>query len=725
MAFSTDIQKEKIEKIGMIVLTPRKRITGWSLYAANIYSVPFSLGIPVRLYDQFQRVSGTFRYKHYERVSSLSALAAAGDFHYDNDTQTLYVYTDDGDPDARAPLPTDDYPGLTVEFEIHLATRPVYGRRDPLDGTFSDVVDWRPVIASAPLANNGTSVDLFGFQPINLSTIEIANDGWMNELLYDVSWRQAGVKAFMLVGNDYEKAIQSLGVVQIFAGFVDSISETGRIVSVNCADYSRRLDDPVSLPLKFNTTDFPNVDPAAVKANEEWYVRRIIGAVDAVEPVNVDYNATPGTTVNRDFITHLDEGTQGDVTVTVDHTAPNTPTRTYFTTPPPFNTYDCIVLTHSGTPFRVPVGAVNRALQYIDHPAIGGRTIIAGDTGFRSYIGAVWVIDRNGNIYDLDSGDEFVAFSLGGALGFSLKDNVEASWLVTPFDPSQDRVYVRVYGRKDLPQYDDATDIGALSAASGVAAEGVSMIAQVLYDAGFSDAEIDKDSFSSVGSGSHTLGIAIPAQRANSPQTYKDVLGELLLSEIWKLGLTIDFSTGKMKMGLAALQPFPAPYDYQIDKTEIADLSWEQDYADIYSRIRSRFKIADATSFPVEGFQLETLSAVADSKIAAHVHGVNQTYDVNLRLFDEDEAQEITDRFSFIMGDRRAKYSMKLPFTQLINARVGVNYQVTRDHLPGFAYAFEAENQRTLNLLEVQKDLSNATLILDDQKGIQDNSGDW
>jgi hypothetical protein len=60
-----------------------------------------------------------------------------------------------------------------------------------------------------------------------------------------------------------------------------------------------------------------------------------------------------------------------------------------------------------------------------------------------------------------------------------------------------------------------------------------------------------------------------------------------------------------------------------------------------------------------------------------------------------------------------------------VNANVGVNYQVTRDHLPGFEYSFEAENQRTMNLVEVQKDLSSVSLVLDDQKGVSDNSGDW
>jgi hypothetical protein len=255
-----------------------------------------------------------------------------------------------------------------------------------------------------------------------------------------------------------------------------------------------------------------------------------------------------------------------------------------------------------------------------------------------------------------------------------------------------------------------------------VGADGVSLIARALQAAAFYNDQWDKDSFEAVGADSHTLGYLVPNERGGKPQTYKEVIAKLLTSQLWKLGLTVT-TTGHVKLGLAAVQPFPAPFDYAVDKTEFLEFSWEQDYADVYSDVVAKFKVAKS-SFSA-AIPLSTTTVEKESLVAKYVHLAKATFEVELSQFDEDEGDTAASRIMFVLGERRGVYKIRLPYTQLLNAKVGANYQITRDHLPGFAYAFDAENARTLNLIEVQKDLASVHLLMDDQKGIQDNSGDW
>lgn len=712
MGYLTDLPKESFEKIGLVVVSPRVRHTGWTNIGGQKYQTTFELGVPTGLWETYNAASPAQAFRT-ANIGSVSPTA----FHYDHETKLLTMETFGGDPDSST------LPGVTVEFEVHLSTRPIYGRRDPLSSTFADIVEWEPAITQAPTANNGSQNDIFGFQPVNIANIEIANNGWMNELLYDVSWNLAPIRAYLLVGSDYEKAVQSSGVVMTFYGYVTGISENAKVVSLACSDYTKKLD------LKYATRVFAlgmgTPDPDAITENP-WPIPKLYGAVDGMEPVNIDYADPATTSTNRKWVTHDSElNAAGDLTLTIDHLAANTTTRTYFTTTPGLNVFDQVQLNHGSGVQRVIVTAVNRALKYIDHQIVA-RTVLAGETAFRPFVANVIIVDRDGTVFTPIYGVDYSTFNDVGQqyMGLLFANNFEASLGLThtPFNPSRDKVYARVYGTSDLFTYSDATPVGGLSEASGVGADGVSILARVLNAAAIYNDQWDKDTFSAVGADSHTLGVLVPAERGGEPQTYKEVIAQILLSQLWKLGLVLT-STGHVKLGLVAVQPFPSPFDYAVDKTEFLEFSWEQDYADIYSDLVARYKIAKSGATGANPLKTSTLAK--ESLRAKYVHLVNATYQVDLLQFDESEADTAAAHLMFVLGERRGFYRLRLPYTQLLNAKVGANYQITRDHLPGFAYAFDAENARTLNLIEVQKDLSSVQLVLEDQKGIQDNSGDW
>lgn len=742
MAFSTEIEKEENEKITLVVVSPRKRVTGWSTLAPNIYYKYVPYGVPTEIFDYFNGAGTLF----FERKSSIGALNPAGrTYYWEAETQVLTVTHPSGNPDSLS------YPGLTVQFDVAIATRPVYGRRDPFDSTWPDIVSWEPALTSAPTASMGTSDDFFGYQPSSLSEIRFANNGWFNKYTYDFSFKQAPVKIYVSLGLDYERAILAGDVFQIFKGFASSISESESEIALGVKDFSELLEQEYYLNVTYNDLSlaFPALDPAAV--NGLWRIPRLYGVVERAEPVNVNFNATASTTNNREWATHYYDGSNhGAVSVTVDHTAGDPVGTATFLTTPPFNVGDTGTLRRNGVFYGIVVTSVDRTAKTISYASAAGVGVIppaahiAGDTFARSFVANVIISTDDKTHWVLCAGVHYVASvdapSFTGR--FTLVNNFEGlvPGFPGPFDPENHRIYCRLYGPKDLTTYADASTVGTLSEASGVDSDGVSLLFRMLRDARLAADDIDTASFTSVGAASHALGVLIPPTLGGERQTYKDVISQILLSQIWKVANKIG-TDGKLRLGLSAVGPMSGA-DYSINNTEFDALSWEQDYADIYSSFKIKFRVpvvgerlsvyangpnvnANLADAFVLGDCLFWTGSILTTDMASSLHKVSRVYEATLLQFDPQEALETALRISIILRDRRAFYRLRVPYTQLVKSEIGKAYQITRDHLPGFDYVFDAENSRNVRLIEVQKDVLGSSVTFEDQKAIEDGAGSW
>jgi hypothetical protein len=721
MAFSTNIADQSIEKHSLVVIRPRKRLVDWNIVSGSIYSKSFSLGKVTRVWNEYNNTDGL--------TEGGSPSLSSGQFYYDQTTETLYV-DNPIDPDLNT------YPGMTVEFELNISDAPFTGPRDPLNNN-SETIDWIPYLKNIPQSQNGSQDTLYGFIPLIQSNLSILNgDGFFNDLLHECSFYLCPVKVYILANPDYEKGVLFSDVQEIFLGFSSGMEYRDDELNISCVDYNTFFDREFSLPVRMNTSQFPLAEPDSVSPGQEWYARRIYGMVDGFRPINIDYNATPATNNNRDWVVRdLENDTDdlaGNLNYTVDHLAANTGTRTYFTDPPAYNIGDWIILNNNSVNYYVEVEDVNRSLKYIDHEPLV-RTIIAGDTGTRYDVARVIVMSEDGTIpYWLRPGIDYTLFNNTtlDVSGFVMADNWEAALSFTDnggiFDPSKNPIYVRAYSSSWVGSYYSSNDVGTLAENSGRSSQAVTILHKIINSSGFDISLIDENTFSAATN--QSLGFSVPASHTqiNLP-TYKSLMSQILSSMLWKLSFVTDGS--EIKVGLVEVGPFVGSGDYTADETEHNNFTYKHDYGDVYSDILINYSTKERV---IDGGVLgssvwEFLQGLTTSECFAgkHLHLASKTFSTSILQYDPLEAQVISDRYSFILGDRRGIYSIILGQEFLNSVNLGAEYVLKRERLPGFSFVYGTEQERQLELIEVQKSSQAVSIVLEDQKGIQDNAGDW
>ena len=467
MGFAAQLPKQNVEKTALVILRPRYYLEDWNDKGGGVYSTTFSYGRVVRMWEEYGA-------GYLTRKTTLSGLAADEFYH---DTLNGILYVGAASPPANR----------TAEYELYLSQKYFKGPCDPLDAS-SDVVEWTPALQVEPQPKNGSRDTQFGFAPLFTSSIEVINsNGWLNEQMKRGSFLNALAKVYLLVNSELEDGASRGDVFQTMIGYcADSLSGL-RVVSIPVSDFFRVLDRVVVPNYRFRTADFPGfpIQPDACVDGNEWYVRKVRGKVDGFKPVNIEYSASASTSNNRTFITQEDETTLDEATYTyvVDHLQANTDTKTWFTEAHKLNLGDTFAQTNNGVTRYGTITAINRAAKWIEHTALTGRTVIAGDTCTRYYIGGIAIVDSDGVRFSLMPCRDFQRFygnlnGLGDVKGFILTDNWEATLGFTDnggvFDPARHQITCRVYGPKEPEKYsDNTTDVGEATDDGGADATAV------------------------------------------------------------------------------------------------------------------------------------------------------------------------------------------------------------------------------------------------------------
>lgn len=724
MTFAVNAGKQKIEKHALVIVRPRSYLEDWEDEGGGIYSTQFSLGRVTRMWNVYGSAELT-------RVTALASVIS-GKFFHDTANGILYV--------GAASLPTN----RTAEFEIHLSDKQYTGPCDPLDAD-SEVVDWRPYLAAEPVPKNGTRDSLVGYSPLFTSSVEINNaTGWLNEMLHECSFNFASVSGYILANAELEHGVINSDVQATLLGYVGAnLEERNKVVSLPVTDFWRILDQPAAPSLRFYESEYAGAgyvaDPAACGAGAEWYVRKVRGALNGHVPVNIDYaaTATASTSNNRVWITdELESLGEASYTYVVDHLAANTATKTFFLTTHQLEIGDTMEIVNDGVTRYITVIDLNRAAKWIQHDDLTGRTIVALDTATRHFIGYVNVEDEDGLLCLLKPGRDWVPFygpanGLGNVKGFELVDDFEAAAGFTAnggiFDPNIHRIYCRIYGPKEAEKYaDGVTDVGAPTDHGGSIAGAHSIIFHLLTWAGLPKAIIDQVSFAAVGAGAHTLGMAIPSAAEGSPATFKAEVQRVLDSVLWRLGFAQ--SGNDIKIGLVALGPLPAQADYSADSQEAQLVSYEQEYGDVFHSVRMQYAISEfrfaSQRGPQEFFLTSEVNRTRDLHFITKVYNFESLH-FGPVLYNDTEAQEVCDHLALTMSDRRGFYTYQLEQRFLDKVNIGTAYDLSQDQLPGFPFIFRTPRTRMLSVIEVQKSTLGVTLVAEDQKGIEDNAGDW
>lgn len=722
MSFESNIQDASIEKHSLLVFYPRIRATGWEDMTGGIWRVSFPHGYVTGV--------GAFTNDVFTESSTLAGLNTYGEYYYDRENFHVYVYTVTS-PDAFLAAP-----GLNIEFAINVSDQAFTGPMDPRDAA-SPAVNWVPALKEIPSTQNGQRDTLYGFLPSGYGQASILNkDGWMNEILYGASFCNIEVSAYLVANSDLEIAILNGEVQEAYFGFANSIRLSNGVLTLQVAEYLQLLDNfPRLLPIT-NLSTGSNLEPSM--RDSEYYLRRVYGVVEQLDPVNIDYGATPSTSNNRRWATNellasisdgsnLDEGT---IAISVDAANPGiTTTRTYTLTTPNVNVFDSIIVERSGVLKYAFVTGVDYTLNYIDHTVVTGSPL-AGDEVFRSFVGAIAIEDENGVFVSLSWGVDYNVYldPSTSSMGFLLVNNFEANHsgagFTSIFDPTKCIIYCRVYGHKGAEKYNDLSNVGITSKYGGTNGTALATAYRLLLEAGVPQEKISDTTFQAVEPDSFTIGITIPSSKKGSLSTYREYIQKILTSNLYRVGLVTEGND--LYIGINELQPISA-HDYEINELNHRGFDFEQDYSQTYSGVAATYSPRERLNSAQGSIPNAQLPRASSSLLngAFSLHGINKTLEISTALFSSVEAVKLVTRMSYAVGDRRAYYTSRLEAPYISKSNLGDAYKINRQEIPGAPYVYGVDRSINLVVTEVKKDSSGVIITFDDQKGVQDNALDW
>jgi hypothetical protein len=289
------------------------------------------------------------------------------------------------------------------------------------------------------------------------------------------------------------------------------------------------------------------------------------------------------------------------------------------------------------------------------------------------------------------------------------------------FEPSNHKIFCRVYGTKELPQYLDASQVGELSRYGGVASSLENALFYTLTESGIDSNKIDPNTFQSLEE-NYALGFAIPETVSGGDTTWKEVIDKILQSTLCSIGFT-NYGDGSAVIQAIQAQPFlaPVPTDFKMTEYDFNDFTFEHDYSGLFSQIKANFDMMEFTDFYGYSAVAHEIDFSGNSIFVSSrdLHEQENKIELNLLQYVQTEVNHIIEKYFVTLSERRGFYSAILSNEWILKAQIGREFQITRDNLPG------AVENRQLKSVEVQKSTTGATITFEDQKGIQDNSGVW
>lgn len=714
MGYSANTEKPVQPTGTFVILRPKRRVEDWTLADTNTWVADFDHGHITRVV-----IDGV----DYNSQSTLPLSSAT--YKWDKDAQKLYIYSA-SDPDTL---------GLFViaHYELYISDRDRVWHRDPTDPD-SDEVFWEGMLISTPSWSQFMSDILFGFFPIDATSVSFANTGhFFDRHSYDSSWKNSTVRIYHLLGDE-----DTANIRMIYMGFGGNYrwSERGTF-DLSLENVFRILDNKYSTQKWFDSTNFPSIDPDAVQSGQEYPIRKVYGMMDGFYPVNVDYGDPATTTNNRDWVVSQGQSNVATLVMNIDIGAANSATQTFFDTVDGVNIGDWVYLEQSlAGNMAVKVVTVDYVNKKITHASVGARSFLIGDTGTRYFIGAVTIVDTNGVATELEPGNHWTVGNFANnSKGFTLVDNFEASAGVGTFDPRQNQLSCRVYGETYIFDYEvAATPVTTANQRGG----NLNNIAATIYAflrecKGIEDFDIDEDSLAAAVSGrTDLIGFSIPQEREQHDYpTYKDLLTPLLATGLMRMQIN-DFN-GLPSFGISLVGPLQSVADLSVDSSQFRGFEFSVDYADVYSWVRLKFAVSDVYApFPLSlrtnvfdksaYFQIDSQSD--ESGVAKYLHGISRPLVIESLHIDSQEAGAYAERVQWIMSERRATVSLQGK-NDFILSELGETVQVDRLALPGYTFDKDTIRSRKFVLAETGKSPLSVDVRLDDQKGIEDNSGGW
>lgn len=747
MSFTTQISKDSTRLIYFVRMKPRIKIAhgDFTNLSGSVYYISFPY-----IVDLVENVGADLS------LGSSSSLSA-GEFYYDQDAGRLYIRKSD----STAP-DSDDYFVLT--FRLHFCSQEMLMTSDPLDSA-SETVEWDGSLDIHPEIQQGGDIKSFGFYAVGSTSFTVRNVDDLQPYLYDISTRYAEVEVWGVAGR-----VASANISKIFTASAGTFNVRKNEITFRLYDKSNTFNTKVSNGSGenyFDSTVLNDIDPAYRGAP----IRKIFGRVRGFTPVNVSYVGGGTTSDNRDWVVCHDSCGYAPIDITgtgaFSHSGPyhllNVGT---IANAQKFKPGDLVRAYDSGGSCWSYVHSISgTTIQVYPEGAYG----LTSGTGHleKSFVQRVFMI-QDDQLFIISPGYWTHATFSQGTRGFTLDANAEAfangvSGTPATFDPANgDKLFVDVEGDLTLPTIDGTPFYSGNTAPIRIYSGLIQLYAFIKSVFGMDESEINTDSFvdadAVVGNfGTNyvygaQVGFAVPQMALGDFPTYKEVIDKILFTMMCNAYVNED--------GKFTVAPLvnPASEDTDLIGEEIMNFDAEMGFDDIAQvRVLNNFsettivtqRTNDADGFSeYTGTNFESIEydhwcgSIYDyraSNEAQYLHKNPTSTDLETYL---DTGVDIVsmllnygrwptilhipdwynNRLASLYGDRTGTIRMEISRTNFTRNAFDV-IDVTSRFLPGKSPL--SDQTRTMQVASLTKDPNRVELVLDDLRGINENSGDW
>ncbi len=682
MTYANNVQEEAITNEFLIVITPARKVTSWTSVTGNIYSNNFTLG-----YVSSVEIDGV------AQTLVTSSTVGSGEYYWDNTNQLLYI---------NSAAPSGDF--IVVFYELYFGTKGAHFPRIPTSAKSTTNVDvyFDPVVIKSPAFDATLSDSLVGYLPSKTSSLTIGNPDHNFEIhLYESSFNQKQIKVYHWLGD-----LETANMKKLIDGKMENVSYKSETVSIKILD---RIDVFNQEYRNTNNSfyaiaDFASVDPAFVGRS----IRYVYGRADSCILVNLDYNVDAPTTSNN-RIWAVREGAVNTYTGTVPASPASTTTKTYVDDATGLSIGDLVWIDKASDEYAL-ITNVDYTSNFIEHAALSVAAS-AADTVKRGTLGNLYV--KQGDVrYKLFFNRDYTESVSNNVVTITLNASAESNTGCSTLS-GLETLDGRIYGEQN-----DVTKGGSPFGSDSTSYNSLTNPAVILFDllkqAGIAESEIDLDSFDTLSTqiSGDEIGFSLPKTINEDFPTYKNILTDIFQSNLVQLFINND---GKWEVDYLKVLPSA---DVTIDNTEILSASVKYDikYNDLISDIVINYNYREVFD--------NYLTSKVTSNNAKYLHQINKQKTFNSLLIDSASAGTLATRLADIYGERQGYINFTCK-NRFFNNYISDIIDVSLEKHVGFSYTEGTENTRSYEILDISKSSNTIKIKATDNKGIENNAGDF
>lgn len=235
-----------------------------------------------------------------------------------------------------------------------------------------------------------------------------------------------------------------------------------------------------------------------------------------------------------------------------------------------------------------------------------------------------------------------------------------------------------------------------------------------------SDIDIENFCDQIIDTQSDTVSFSIPVKSSEQVPSYRDLISGLLQTVLMRLFVDTN---GKWK--LSKIGPMPLTPTLTLSDSDILKDSFkvEFDHSDIASEIVVEYDFREYQDVITDEIGKPKISRRVNSETAAKFRNTRSMTFTSYH-FDQSRVDILAKRLSFIYSDRRCLYKFALP-AKFKNVNIGDTIEIIRSRLPGFLYTENQMNSVKGVVVEIEYLDDRVNIVIDDQKGIEDNKASW